>query len=104
MNSPVWTITLSDIIIVLESESNIAAKGFTIKPNWFKILNPDKFQAFTLDKEKSDLTNNQLVIDIHQIKTISLVELFDKVFGKKGFDKQLHSLKFELLPLIVDIF
>ena len=39
------------------------------------IINPDKFQAVILDKEKSNLTNVPLTIDNQTIKRVPSVEL-----------------------------
>ena len=39
------------------------------------IVNPDKFQVIIIDKKKGDHTNENVVIDNKQIKTVSSVEL-----------------------------
>ena len=47
--------------------------------DWFKkdqmIVNPDKFQVVIIYKKKGDHTNENVVIDNKQIKTVSSVEL-----------------------------
>lgn len=45
--------TLSDVITLSESKSNIAVNSFT---NNKMIINPDKIQAIILNKTKSGLT------------------------------------------------
>ena len=67
-----WGETLSKLIGTLESESNIAIDWFTKNE---MIINPDKFQAIILDKNKSNLTNIPLTIDNQTIKSVSSVEL-----------------------------
>ena len=54
-----WGETLSELIDTLESERNIAIDWFTKNE---MIINPDKFQAIILDKEKSNLINIPLAI------------------------------------------
>ena len=48
--------------------------------DWFKKnqikVNPGKFQAIIIDKKKGGHTNENVVIDNKQIKTLPLVELF----------------------------
>ena len=67
-----WGETLSKLIGTLESESEIAIDWFTKNE---MIINPDKFQAVILDKEKSNLTNVPLTIDNQTIKRVPSVEL-----------------------------
>ena len=59
--------TVSELIKILESESEVVI-------DWFKInkmvVNPDKFQAIILDKRKRDHT-----VDNQQIKVVSSVKL-----------------------------
>ena len=47
--------------------------------DWFKenqvVVNPDKFQVIIIDKKKGNHTNENVVIDKKQIKTVPLVEL-----------------------------
>ena len=69
--SSAWGETFNNAIGFLKFETNIAV-------NWFinakMIANPDKSQTIILDKKRSDLTNNQLIIDnsklwlFHQLK------------------------------------
>ena len=63
-----WTRTTSDVIKLLESESNNAVGWSTNN------YNLGKLQAIILDNKKSDFINKQLVIDNQQIKTVSNVE------------------------------
>ena len=67
-----WGETVSKLIDMLESESNIAIDWFTKNE---MIINPDKFQAIILDKKKSNLTNIPLTIDNQTIKPVPSVEL-----------------------------
>ena len=64
--------TVSKLINVLQSESEVIT-------GWFKknhmIVNPDKFQVIIIDKKKGDHTNENVVIDNKQIKTVPSVEL-----------------------------
>ena len=63
---------VSKLINILQSESEVIT-------DWFKknqmIVNPDKFQVIIIDKKKGDHTNENVVIDNKQIKTVSSVEL-----------------------------
>ena len=63
---------ISKLINILQSESEVIT-------DWFKknqmIVNPDKFQVIIIDKKKGDHTNENVVIDNKQIKTVSSVEL-----------------------------
>ena len=63
---------VSKLINILLIESEIIT-------DWFKknqtIVNPDKFQVIIIDKKKGDHTNENVVIDNKQIKTVSSVEL-----------------------------
>ena len=67
-----WGETLSKLIDMLGSESNIVIDWFTKKE---MIINPDKFQAIILDKQKSNLTNIPWTIDNQTIKSVPSVEL-----------------------------
>ena len=64
--------TVSELIKILESESEIVI-------DWFKInkmvVNPDKFQAIILDKRKKDHTDEHITVDNQQIKVVSSVKL-----------------------------
>ena len=57
---------------MLVSENNIAIDWFTKNE---MIINPDRFQAIILDKNKSNLTNIPLAIDNQTIKSVPSVEL-----------------------------
>ena len=63
---------VSKLINILQSESEVTT-------DWFKkkqmIVNPHKFQVIIIDKKKGDHTNENVVIDNKQIKTVSSVEL-----------------------------
>ena len=47
--------------------------------DWFKenqvVVNPDKFQVIIIDKKRGNHTDENVVIDKKQIKTVPLVEL-----------------------------
>ena len=68
----IWGEVVSKLIDTLESESEIAINWFTKNE---MIINPDKFQAIILDKNKSNLTNILLTIDNETIKSVPSVEL-----------------------------
>ena len=61
---------VSKLINILQSESEVIT-------DWFKknqmIVNPDKFQVIIIDKKKGDHTNENVVIDNKQIKTVPSV-------------------------------
>ena len=63
---------VSKLINILQSESEVIT-------DWFKknqmIVNPDKFQVIIIDKQKGDNTNESVVIDNKQIKSVPSVEL-----------------------------
>ena len=63
---------ISKLINILLIESEVIT-------DWFKknqtIVNPDKFQVIIIDKKKGDHTNENVVIDNKQIKTVPSVEL-----------------------------
>ena len=63
---------VSKLINILQSESEV-------RTDWFKenqmIVNPDKFQVIIIDKKEGDHTNENVVIDNKQIKTVPSVEL-----------------------------
>ena len=59
--------TILELIDILQSGSEIVI-------DWFKnnkmIVNPDKFQATLLDKRKSGITNQRIVVDNQYIKEV----------------------------------
>ena len=61
---------ISKLINILLIESEVIT-------DWFKknqtIVNPDKFQVIIIDKKKGDHTNENVVIDNKQIKTVPSV-------------------------------
>ena len=63
---------VSKLINILLIESEVIT-------DWFKknqtIVNPDKFQVIIIDKKKGDHTNESIVIDNRQIKSVPSVEL-----------------------------
>ena len=63
---------VSKLINILQSESEVIN-------DWFQknqmIVNPDKFQVIIINKKKGDQTNENVVIDNKQIKTVPSVEL-----------------------------
>ena len=65
---------VSKLINILQSDSVVIT-------GWFKknqvIVNPDKFQVIIKHKKKGDLTNENVIIDNKQIKTVPLVELLE---------------------------
>ena len=62
---------VSELINILQSKSEVIT-------DWFQknemIVNPDKFQVIIIDKKKGDHTNENVVIDNKQIKTVPSVE------------------------------
>ena len=58
----------------LQSESEVII-------NWFKnnkmIVNPEKFQAIILDKQKHDYSNKTIKFDNKTVETVSSVRLLD---------------------------
>ena len=67
-----FTENLSKLINILQSESEVIN-------DWFQknqmIVNPGKFQVIIINKKKGDQTNENVVIDNKQIKTVPSVEL-----------------------------
>ena len=63
---------VSKLIGVLQSESEVILEYF--KKNQ-TIENPDKFQVITIDKKKGDHTNENIVINTKQIKSVPSIEL-----------------------------
>ena len=63
---------VSKLINILQSESEVIN-------DWFQknqmIVNPDKFQVIIINKKKGDQTNENVLIDNKQIKTVPSVEL-----------------------------
>ena len=47
------------------------------------IVNPDKFQVIIIDKKKGDHTNEDVVIDNKQIKTVTSVKLLGSQLNDK---------------------
>ena len=72
--------TVSELIKILESESEVVI-------DWFKInkmvVNPDKFQAIILDKRKRDHTDEHITVDNQQIKVVSSVKLLGQQLDDK---------------------
>ena len=64
--------TTDSELIKIESESEVVI-------DWFKIntmvVNPDRFQAIILDKQKRDHTDEHITVDNQQIKVVSSVKL-----------------------------
>ena len=67
-----FTENVSKLINILQSESEVIN-------DWFQknqmIVNPGKFQVIITNKKKGDQTNENVVIDNKQIKTVPSVEL-----------------------------
>ena len=65
--------TVSELIKILESESEVVI-------DWFKInkmvVNPDKFQAIISDKRKRDHTDEHITVNNQQIKVCVICETF----------------------------
>ena len=84
--SPLNT-TVPGLIKTLESESEVVII-------WFKknkmVVNPDKFQAIMLDKQKRDYNNEGIAADNQQSKFVSFVKLLLlQLDGKLNFN--LHT-------------
>ena len=62
-----WANTVSDLINKLELDSNIVMEWFQMNK---MIVNPDKFQAIILNKERYDLTNTNFQFDNQVIKSV----------------------------------
>ena len=71
---------VSKLINILLIESEVIT-------DWFKknqtIVNPDKFQVIIIDKKKGDHTNENVVIDNKQIKTVTSVKLLGSQLNNK---------------------
>ena len=71
---------VSKLINILQSESEVIT-------DWFKknqmIVNPDNVQVIMIDKKKGDQTNENVVIDNKQIKTLPSIELLGIQLGDK---------------------
>ena len=69
------------------------------------VVDPDKFQVIIIDKKKGDHTNQKVVIDNKQIKTVSSVELVgiqldDKLNFSPNFSNICKSAANQLNALI----
>ena len=67
-NTPsAFATTFSRLIKISESESEVVI-------DWFKkskmVVNPDKFQAIILDKQKRDHTDERITVDNQQIQVV----------------------------------
>ena len=66
---------------------NILQSGSEVITDWFKknqmIVNLDKFQVIIIDKKKGDHTNEDVVIDNKQIKTVTSVKLLGSQLNDK---------------------
>ena len=64
--------------------------------DWFKknqmIVNPDKFQVIIIDKKKGDHTNENVVIDNKQIKTIPSAELLGIQLDDMNFSPHISNI------------
>ena len=74
------TKTVTELKNTLQSESEVII-------NWFKnnkmIVNPEKFQAIILDKQKHDYSNETIKFDIKILETASSVRLLGIALGDK---------------------
>ena len=68
---PGFTTTVSRLVKILESKSEVVIDRF--KKNKM-VVNPDEFQVITLDKQKSDHTNERITAGNQQIKVVSSVK------------------------------
>ena len=73
-----WGETVSNLIDMLESKSNIALNLFTKNE---MIVNPVKFQVINLDRKIFNLTNIPLTIDNQIVKPVPSVELLGMHFN-----------------------
>ena len=69
---PAFATTVSRLIKILESESEVAIDWFTTNK---MVVNPDKFQAIILEKRKVDHTDERITVDNQQIRVVSSVKL-----------------------------
>ena len=81
---------VSKLINILQSDSVVIT-------GWFKknqvIVNPDKFQVIIKHKKKGDLTNENVIIDNKQIKTVPLVELLEiQLDDKLNFSTHISNI------------
>ena len=88
---------VSKLINTLQGESEVIT-------DWFKknqmIVNPDKFQVIIIDKKKGDHTNENVVIDNKQIKTVPSVELLGiQLDDKLNFSPHMANIYVSLLPI-----
>ena len=63
------------------------------------IVDPDKFQVIIIDKKKGDHTNEKVVIDNKQIKTVPSVELLGIQLDDKLNFAQISVTYVSLLPI-----
>ena len=88
---------VSKLINTLQGESEVIT-------DWFKknqmIVNLDKFQVIIIDKKKVDYTNENVVIDNKQIKTVPSVELLGiQLDDKLNFSPHMANIYVSLLPI-----
>ena len=82
--------TVSELIKILESESEVVIDWFKIKK---MVVNPDKFQAIILDKRKRDHTDEHITVDNQQIKVVSSVKLLGlQLDDKLNFNMQISNI------------
>ena len=62
----------------MQSESEVITDRFQKNQ-----VNPDKFQVIIIDRKKGDQTNENVVIDNKQIKTLPSIELLGIQLGDK---------------------
>ena len=85
-----WEEVVSQLIDMLESESNITIDWFTKNEI---IIKPGKFQTIMFDKNKSNLTNIPLTIDNQTIKPVPSVKLLGiHVDNNLNFDLHISSI------------
>ena len=81
---------VSKLINILQTESEVIT-------DWLKknqlIVNPDKFQVIIIDKKKGDHTNENVVIDSKQIKTVPSVEILgSQLDDKLNFSRHISNI------------
>ena len=68
--------TLAELKNILQSVSEVVIYWFKSKTKTKKIIvNPEKFQAIILDKQKHDYSNETIEFDNKTIETVSSVRL-----------------------------
>ena len=82
--------SVSELIHILQSESNLII-------DWFQknkmIVNPDKFQAIIVNKQRQDYTNEQITVENHQIDVVSSVELLGiEIDDKLNFNNHIRTI------------